>query len=272
MKEYFAGNIVNNTKRSTLVKMNTLFEERVDYALGGGDVFEESINDSNLFKAVFMAGGPGSGKGYVNAKIFDGTEAKVVNSDDILEFLMVKNNLPLKFDPKLVEVYKKQMAIRDKAKQGIIKRKGFFIDGMLPIVIDGTGKDFNEIKEQAEALKEFGYDVGMVFVNTTLEVAQARNKMRARTVPDAIVEKGWYEVQGNLGKFQSYFGAGSFFVVDNSKTLEGDEIQKFAKRMRSIYEKLINSPLQNKKGQNTIKVLTAIGGKYMADLPTTEVK
>lgn len=253
------------------MRLNRLFEERADYALGG-DLFEESVNDKNLFKAVFMAGGPGSGKGYVNAKIFEGTEVKVINSDDILEYLIVKNNLPLKFDPKLVEVYQKQMAVRGKAKASIATRKGFFVDGMLPIVIDGTGKDFGEIKQQAEELKEIGYDVGMVFVNTTLEVAQARNKMRARTVPDEIVEKGWYEVQGNLGKFQTYFGPGKFYVVDNSKVLEGDELQKFAKRMRSIYEKLVNSPLQNKKGQNTIKILQATGGKYLSDLPTTEVK
>lgn len=254
------------------MRLNRTFEESLDYALGGeGMVFEESINDKCLFKAVFMAGGPGSGKGYVNGAIFDGTPAKVVNSDDLLEFLIVKNELPMKFDPKQVETYAKQMAVRTKAKASVSIREDNYVNGMLPIVIDGTGKDFDEIRQQAEELKDIGYDVGMVFVNTTLEVAQARNKKRARTVPDEVVEKGWHQVQDNLGKFQSYFGRQSFFVVDNSQVLEGQALEQFKRDMFKIGNKLLNSPLANRKGLLTIELLKKTGGKYLSDLPTTEV-
>jgi hypothetical protein len=107
----------------------------------------------------------------------------------------------------------------------------------------------------------------MVFVNTTLDVAKARNKKRARTVPDDVVENGWKAVQANLGKFQNYFGAGKFYVVDNSEVLEGDALNDFKTDMARIGMKLLKSPLENKRGQATIEFLKRTGGKYLSDIP-----
>ena len=59
----------------------------------------------------------------------------------------------------------------------------------------------------------------MVFVNTTLEVAQERNKKRARRLPPKLLEKSWRQVQANIGKFNGLF-SGKFLVVDNSKYLD----------------------------------------------------
>lgn len=244
----------------------SILMEQADHLLGG-TLLEESINDKSLFKAVFMAGGPGSGKGRISDAVFGGMEAKVVNSDDLLEFLMVKNNLPLKFDPKEAETYAKQMEVRKQAKASVAIRQGNYVNGMLPIVIDGTGKDFDDIKDQALKLKKIGYDVSMVFVNTTLDVAKARNKKRARTVPDDVVEKGWHQVQANLGKFQNFFGAGKFYVVDNSEVLEGSALEEFKKSMARIGIKLLRSPLENDKGIKTIEFLKLTGGKYLSDIP-----
>ena len=42
---------------------------------------EEGPNDPAIFKAVFLAGGPGSGKSYVATKILSGLGLKPVNSD-----------------------------------------------------------------------------------------------------------------------------------------------------------------------------------------------
>jgi hypothetical protein len=235
--------------------------------IGKGTYYGFSIEGDGRFLLGDFTITHNSGKGFVNDKIFSGTEAKVVNSDDLLEFLLTKNNLPMKFDPKDEELYAKQMAVRKEAKKSVAVRQDNYINGMLPIVIDGTGKDFDDIRDQAEKLKKIGYDVGMVFVNTTLDVAKARNKKRARTVPDHIVENGWHQVQANLGKFQNYFGAGKFFVVDNSEVLEGDALNEFKTNMARIGIKLLRSPLENKRGKNTIEFLQKIGGKYLSDIP-----
>ena len=46
---------------------------------------QEGLNDPNIFKAFFLAGGPGSGKSYVVRKTTGGTGLRIVNSDDIFE-------------------------------------------------------------------------------------------------------------------------------------------------------------------------------------------
>ena len=62
------------------------------------DLLPEGIQDKGILKAVFMAGGPGSGKSYVAGQIF-GIPKKVnvsysglksVNSDTEFEFLLKK--------------------------------------------------------------------------------------------------------------------------------------------------------------------------------------
>ena len=46
---------------------------------------QEGLQDPNIFKAFFLAGGPGSGKSFVVRKTTGGTGLRVVNSDDIFE-------------------------------------------------------------------------------------------------------------------------------------------------------------------------------------------
>ena len=57
---------------------------------------QEGVYDPNIFKAFFLAGGPGSGKSYVVRKTTGGTGLKVVNSDDAFESLLKKAGLSLK--------------------------------------------------------------------------------------------------------------------------------------------------------------------------------
>ena len=48
-------------------------------------LFSEGVYDPNIFKAIFLAGGPGSGKSYVAGKTIRGQGLKTVNSDDAFE-------------------------------------------------------------------------------------------------------------------------------------------------------------------------------------------
>jgi hypothetical protein len=104
-------------------------------------------------------------------------------------------------------------------------------NGRLGLVIDGTGKDFGNIKKQADALRKLGYDIAMIFVNTDLDTALQRNRKRVRTLPDEEVTTMWKEVQKNLGKFQSLFRQ-KMYIVDNS---EGSNYQG---AVLSVYKKM----------------------------------
>jgi cytidylate kinase len=173
---------------------------------------QEGLYDPNIFKAFFLAGGPGSGKSYVVKKSTGGTGLKIVNSDDVFEKYLKDAQLNFKMD---ANQGKQRDVLRTKAKAVTAKRKDNYLEGRLGLVIDGTGKDYGKISSQAAGLKQLGYDVHMIFVNTTLEVALQRNQERARTVPEKIVVDAWKQVQSNIGKFQSFFGPKNFIIVDN---------------------------------------------------------
>lgn len=206
----------------------------------------EGIYDPNIFKAVFLAGGPGSGKSYVVSKVVSGLGLKVINSDEPFERYLVKAGLSLKMPdeeqiPRDVE--------RKKAKRVTSARKGHAIDGRLGIVIDGTGKDYDKMIRQSAQLQELGYETSMVFVNTTLETALERNRKRARSVPPNIAKQGWDDVQRNLSRFQRYFRK-RFFVADNNT---GDDLTPITKAVRRAILKKVDNPIANAWIANELK-------------------
>jgi len=192
----------------------------------------EGVDDPIIFKAVFMAGGPGSGKSYIVRQIgFEGMGFKVLNSDDVYEVMLKRAGL--KMDPENIYSPKGQ-EIRGRAKDLTYEKEKLWVDGRIGIVIDGTGKDYNKISKTNEWLKSLGYESMMVMVNTDLKTAQARNMARARKLPPEEVESMWTGVQNNIGKFQTLFGGEKFIVVDNSET-QGEKSGKFAS---SLYGKI----------------------------------
>ena len=174
---------------------------------------QEGLYDPNIFKAFFLVGGPGSGKSYVVKKSTGGTGMKIVNSDDVFEKYLAQ----AKLDFKMQDAQSGEREVqRTRAKKVTDKRKANYIEGRLGLIIDGTGKDYGKITSQAAQLKQIGYDVHMIFVNTSLEVALANNKQRKRVVPEKLVMNMWKQVQSNIGKFQQFFGPKNFIIVDNN--------------------------------------------------------
>ena len=214
---------------------------------------DEGVFDPSIFKAIFLAGGPGSGKSYIAGKTTVGMGLKLVNSDDTLERLLKKHNIPLDFSTMSPDVTAKKDMLRGRAKEitfGQMKVKGYkgkgaldlYIHGRLGLVIDGTGKDFDDIHRQASYLKKMGYDTYMIFVNTSEQVAQQRNLERPRKLRPEKVKEFWIEVQQNIGKFQAYFRPSNFIVIDNNKAGE-DVFKQVSKRIRKLVNKKVTNPI-----------------------------
>lgn len=153
------------------------------------ETLEEGVHDPSIFKAIFLAGGPGSGKSFAAAKTTLGQGLKMVNSDSIFEKLMKEAGKDLNMMGLTKKETKAKEKIRDKAKDLTHKQMANFIDGRLGVVIDGTGRDFHKIAFQKEQLNELGYDTYMIFINTSLDTALERNEKRARKVDDKLVKK-----------------------------------------------------------------------------------
>ena len=202
---------------------------------------QEGVYDPNIFKAFFIAGGPGSGKSFVVRKTTGGLGMKIVNSDAAFERLLDKEGL----DKKMPASEKAPRDIvRDRAKELTRKRKENYLEGRLGLILDGTGKDYDKIARQATKLKQLGYDTHMIFVNTSLDVALERNEKRARTVPESVAIKSWNDVQRNIGKFSQYFRQ-NFVVVDNNDPLENDGMifNSVFKQIKYLANKKVANPI-----------------------------
>ena len=177
-------------------------------------IIQEGLYDPGIFKAFFLAGGPGSGKTYVNARITPGLGLKNVNSDTAFENALKKAGLSLDMPPSEQE---KRDIVRARAKSLTAKQLTMYIRNKLGLVIDSTARDYVKIEVAKAALTRNGYDTYCIFVNTSLDVALARNAQRERTVPAEIVKRNWNTVQQNIGKFQRLFGMKRMIIVDNNK-------------------------------------------------------
>ena len=174
----------------------------------------EGVYDPGIFKAFFLAGGPGSGKTFVTQSAFGGTGLKLVNSDNAFERGLKKANLSLKM-PDSEEYFRN--IIRQRAKTTAGNMLDTYVQGRLGLIIDATGRDKDLVQRQVAMLRNIGYDCYMIFVNTSLDVALERNKRRERSVPEYITRKSHAIVQANIGKFQNAFGMGNMVIIDNSK-------------------------------------------------------
>ncbi len=200
---------------------------------------QEGVYDANIFNAIFLAGGPGSGKSYVVKRSTGGLGLKIVNSDDIYEKDLEDAGLDI---AKPEDIFSDEgQAIRIRSKEKTKARKSLWVDGRLGIIIDGTGKDLTKIGRQKAALDQLGYETMMIFVNTSLETAQERNMERARKLPPKSVEQMWNNVQRNIGGFQQMFGSKNFIIVDNNNAKE-DVFAKVFKRLRGLIVKKPTKP------------------------------
>ena len=205
------------------------------------DFVNEGPNDPAIFKAIFLAGGPGSGKSFMVGQTSLSTHGfKIVNSDIAFERAMEKAGLTM--DPETIFTVQGQ-AIRDKAKRLTGIQFERYVEGRLGLVIDGTGKDEEKIRNQAMNLKALGYDVAMIFVNTDLDTAIKRNDERQRSLPTTTVVTLWKAVQKNIGRFQGFF-KNNMLILDNS---DGTQLTNVAQQGYKWGKAFADKPVTNPK-------------------------
>ena len=237
----------------------------------------EGYRDPGIFKAVFLAGGPGSGKTYIAKGLFgipekvnvSRTGMKMVNSDKELKFLLNKYGFGTDLDSLPDEVFhnltgdgKDTSGLRQFAKELTAERRRLYQNGRLGMIIDGTGDDFKKTAAEKKELEAVGYDCFMIFVNTTLEVALERNENRDRVLPEKIVSDSHKEVNRNVGAFQGLFGGSNFLIVDNNEHVEEVKAQKrFNMLVRQGLGKFVKRPIKNKRGLSWVRKNKILGKK-----------
>ena len=243
---------------------------------------QEGINDTAIFKAVFLAGGPGSGKSFIGTekkgksptaggdpKIFmSGGQLglinlglRVVNPDPAYEKLLKDAGLDAKNSADIWS--DKGQEIRVKATDLTAKQKSLYVDGRLGVVVDGTGANINKIKGQKSLLDKVGYECAMIYVNTNLETAIARDAKRDRTIGADKVTEMWNNVQKNLKSYEGIFGKSNMYVIDNS---DGSNWNVEAKKAHKKLEKWI------RKDPTDPKAKAWIENQKMRNAPKSGIK
>jgi predicted kinase len=196
----------------------------------------EGVYDPGIFKAFFLAGGAGSGKSY-SAEKATGSAAgkfqwhdsmdklkpgkvgpyglKVVNSDEQLEFGLMKAKMSSNMKTYTDDETTKKELIRAIAKTKTAKREQLWVQNRLGLIIDGTAKDPRKLSVKKKKLEDVGYDTYMIFVNTSLDIALQQNQNRARKLKDEIIRQTWEEVQGIKDQLANLFPGGFVEVVNN---------------------------------------------------------
>ena len=220
------------------------------------DLIQEGVYDPGIFKAVFLMGGPGSGKStVVNQLSFKALGLKIVNTDKSFETGLKKAGQTL--DLKLVPAEIRD-PIRKRAKRQTARMLDRYIEGRLGLVFDTTSANAGKIKTYLTQLNHLGYESKMVYVSTSLDNAQKRNASRARKLPPEIVKKDWDNSQKNIAIMKKMFGK-DFIQVTND-----DDLSSLQKKTNSLFSKLMtwSTSFPNNKKSSLWKQRQLLTKKY----------
>lgn len=153
-----------------------------------------------LFKAIFVTGGPGSGKDIIIREAIAESKAVELNSVQAFDLLMDKQKLSEKTTD-----YRRE-AIRNRS----------------PLIINGPADDHTRIITIREELEEFGYETVMVFVDTTNEASKERNEKLTKSISESVRYDKWQLAQTSKEAYRQNFS--NFIDFNNSSSFE--EIQE----------------------------------------------
>lgn len=204
-------------------------------------ILAEGVHDKGIFKAVFLSGGPGSGKDYVLDNTLSGHGMVEINSDKALEFLMDKNNLSKKMPESEKEM---RDIVRGRAKDVTELKQRLALLGRNGLIINGTGDDPAKYAKIKKNLESIGYETSMVAVVTKDEISAQRNVERGqrggRTVPENIRKEKWDAVNNSRPEMAKLFGK-NYIEFDNSEDLRNaapEVVQAKKEEMTNIFKQI----------------------------------
>ena len=147
--------------------------------------------------AIFMIGGAGSGKSSVIKNLdLVGKGYRLINQDPYLERYIKEEGLPADESTYTKEQRSTRAKLGWKARKAAEEDLAQNTAAKESMVVDGTGASYKATTKKMKALEAAGFDVHMIFVNTSKGIASNRNAARSeRSLPDFVVKKNWDQVQ-----------------------------------------------------------------------------
>ena len=199
-----------------------------NYKPGTGNWYDfayqlEIPRESTKKKIIFLAGGPGSGKSSViKQSHLREIGFKIVNQDIALEWLMKNHGMPANMKDYTPAEMSKFGELAYEARIIAIRKKVKYVGKGDGVIVDGTGASLKMMEQQVKEYKDRGYDVSMIYVETSLKTALERNRNRKeRSLIDKIVIENHEAVQANKPAFKKMFGE-TFGEVKTDNLKQGD--------------------------------------------------
>ncbi len=165
-----------------------------------------------LFRAIFVTGGPGSGKDVIIREAINEQKAVELNSIQAYQYLMDKKQLSEKSND---------------FRREAIRNRG-------PLIINGPADDHTRLITIKEELEELGYSTAMVFVDTTNEASQSRNEKLAKMIAETVRQEKWELAQTckeayrqNFNKFITFNNSSSYDAIEEDITETYQEFSWF---------------------------------------------
>ena len=229
-------------------------------------IFLEDVQDRGIFKAVFLFGGPGSGKDYVLNNVLKDKGLTEVNIDTLISYFKTKDhdfNVP---EPEETSpIFKKIKNINE-------LRQVLSIHGRNGLIINGSGDDYQKTESVKNILESMGYESMMIYVHVADEVSRKRNinraKVGARVIPESKRRMKWNMVQELRQKHAKLFG-NEYFEFDNSIDLRESSPEDIKSKKEELdelndnVEEFINNLPQSEESNNWVQEILQKESKPM---------
>lgn len=217
-----------NIKRADLKKLikEALESSQYDIMIEKPELLDEKsiLKNKHPFKAVYMFGPAGSGKGYVLKNVLvggNGADIKpllkdfaTANPDDRIEEVFPAFGISMKFanqseggDAELEQLQQKSREILQNAARA---HTANLISIANPIIFDTTGEKVPKLAGRITAMTRLGYDVAVMMINVPKEASVERDAQRDRTVgaerTSAISDKYQAAVVAHRGYYDALAG------------------------------------------------------------------
>lgn len=190
----------------------------------------EDVN-RGMFKAIFITGGPGSGKDIIIREGIAEQRAVELSTVQAFEYLMDKKKL--------------SEQSKDFRREAIRNRS--------PLIINGSADNIDIVSTIKEELEELGYSTMMIYVDTLNEVSRQRNLGLKRMISESVRQEKWNKAQTNKVQFHKMFEDFNLFenndnleIVEESISDVYDHVNDFLDR-NTLNETSIDWLMRNKK-------------------------
>lgn len=224
-------NVTLARKIFVTVKRNLIKE---DYLL-------EGCNDRSIFKAIFLAGGTGSGKDFIAKNILYGYGLVQINVDTAYEILMKKEKLDFKMPE---HEWVRNQEVRVRSKNITNEKERLAIAGRLGLIINSTAADLQKINHLKIKLENIGYECRLLYVDTSNEISKIRNIERGqqggRRVPEPTRRDKWLAANNNIASLAYLFGPGNYEIISNDinlNTAPAEGKKEKERHFLSLYKK-----------------------------------